>query len=76
MIFKLLLIIAIIAIVYFMFIKKTPTVGREKKASKKETPKTNDMVECASCGVYVDIDEAILSGTEYYCSNECLREKV
>ena len=76
MILKLLLVIGVIAVVYFMFIKKKPSVTSQKKATKKEAPITNDMVECASCGVYVEINEAILSGTEYYCSNECLRAKV
>ena len=75
MIMKLLLVIGVIAIIYFMFIKKKPLVPSQKKAPKKEMPKANDMVECASCGVYVEISEAILSGTEYYCSNECLSTK-
>ena len=76
MIMKLLLVIGVIAVVYFMFIKKKPSINSQKKAPKRETPQANDMVECASCGVYVEINEAILSGTKYYCSNECLSAKV
>ena len=76
MIMKFLLVIGVIAVVYFMFIKKKPSLGSQKKAAKKEVPKANDMVECASCGVYVEINEAILSDAKYYCSNECLSTKV
>ena len=72
MIMKVLLVVGVIAIVYFMFIKKKPAVASTKKANKKETPKANDMVECASCGVYVEVNEAILSDAKYYCSNECI----
>ena len=75
MIMKLLLVAGVIAIIYFMFIKKKPSVPSQKKAPKKEMPKANDMVECASCGVYVEINEAILSDAKYYCSTECLRTK-
>ncbi len=75
MIMKLLLVIGVIAVVYFMFIKKKPSITSQKKAPKKETPKANDMVECASCGVYVEIDEALLSDAKYYCSSECLNAK-
>ena len=74
MIMKLLLVIGVIAVIYFMFIKKKPSVT-SKKAEKKEVPKANDMVECASCGVYVEINEAILSDAKYYCSTECLNIK-
>ncbi len=75
MILKVLLIIGVIGIIYFMFIKKKPSIASQKKASKKEMPKANDMVECASCGIYVEINEAILSDAKYYCSNECLNTK-
>ena len=73
---ELLLIIAVIAVVYFMFIKKKPSLDSQKKSPKREVPKTNEMVECATCGVYVEINEAILSDAKYYCSNECLNTKV
>lgn len=68
MILKLLLVIAVIAIVYFMFIKP-------KKVSSKQQHKHNDaneMVQCEKCDVYVELQDAILSGSRYYCSTECL----
>ena len=76
MILKVLLVLSVIAIVYFMFIKKKPSVTSQKKAATKETPKANDMVACENCDIYVEINEAILSDAKYYCSNECLNAKV
>ncbi|DAB27806.1 MAG: hypothetical protein A2513_06285 [Sulfurimonas sp. RIFOXYD12_FULL_33_39] len=70
MILKLLLVIGVIAVVYFIFIKKKPS----DKISKNEE-QSSEMVECATCKVYCELDDAILSGSKYYCSKECL-EKV
>ena len=69
MILKLLLIIAVIGIIYFIFFKKKDI----KKAIKKDS-EANEMVECSVCGIYSEIDDSILSNGKYYCSNECLRE--
>ena len=72
MIFKLLLIIAIISIVYFMFFKKTTPAQTPKRTNKKSTPEIDEMVECSQCGVYVSLEESILSNGKYYCSRECI----
>lgn len=74
MILKVLLVLAVIGIVYFMFIKKKPTkVSKEKKGSQ-EKPQANDMVECTTCGVYSELSDSILSNSKYYCSNECIKK--
>ena len=72
MILKLLLVIAVIATVYFLFIKKKPLKNVRKKGSEK--PQSNDMVECQNCGIYAEVGDSILSGSSYYCSQECLKE--
>ena len=74
MILKLLLIIGVITIVYFMFIKKKPIQNFSKNDTKnsKDTLETNDMVECSACGTYAEISDAIISNNKYYCSNECV----
>jgi uncharacterized protein len=69
---KLLLIIGVISIVYFMFIKKKPENISKTKRDEKEA---DEMVECANCGVYAELDESFLSGSKYYCSKECLNAK-
>jgi uncharacterized protein len=71
MILKLLLIAAVIWVVYIMFFKNKSLKQNETKTKTKK-PQANDMVECASCGVYVEVSEAILSNGKYYCSRECL----
>ena len=72
MILKYLLVIAIIAAVYFFFIKKKPKNVAKKSGAKKEE-KASDMVECATCKTFISVDEAIISGSKYYCSDECLK---
>ncbi len=75
MILKFLLIAAVIAAVYFMFFKtKTLTKSTDTKEPKPKNPEVNDMIECATCGVYVEVKEAILSNGKYYCSRECLKK--
>jgi len=72
MILKILLIIAVIGIVYFMFIKQKPTIATKENGDKKAD--ADDMVECAECGVYVQLSESIVSNGKYYCSHECLKK--
>jgi len=59
---KILFVIAVFAVIYFLFFKKS-------KAKKKEL---EDMVECDSCKVFVSLEEAIEKNGKYYCSKECL----
>jgi len=72
MILKILLVVGIIALVYFIY-KKSKTPAKDLK--KEDTQKTNDMVECAQCGIYCELEDAILSSNKYYCSKECLEKK-
>jgi len=65
---KYLVVIAVIAFVYYVFIKEKP-----KKTTNDKNISTNDMVQCVKCDIYCELDEAILSGGQYYCSEECLR---
>ena len=71
MILKILLLVAVIGIVYFIFFKKKPNKMIEDSSDEK---KAHDMIECANCGVYSEIDDSILSNAKYYCSSECLKE--
>ncbi|QFR49921.1 hypothetical protein FJR48_09350 [Sulfurimonas lithotrophica] len=74
MIMKLLLVIGVIAAVYFFFIKKKPSEVKDKNNTKKDNTPSNEMVECASCGIYCDINDTILSNNKYYCSKECVNK--
>ncbi len=73
---KYLLVIGVIAAVYFFFIKKKPA----KKPTRSNTKQTKrlddeDMVECAKCGTYVRVDEAFIKNAQYFCSAECMNGK-
>jgi len=75
MILKLLLVIAVIGIVYFMFIKKTPIRSAKKESpSKKSEQKSEELVECVECGTYSSANDSFLKAGEYYCSRECLEK--
>ncbi|MEN8302734.1 MAG: PP0621 family protein [Campylobacterota bacterium] len=73
MILKLLLVIGVIAAVYFIFFKKKPikNTNSAKKDEKKEKLEANDMIECPSCGIYSELGDSVLSNGKYYCSSEC-----
>ena len=73
MILKILLIMVVVGIVYFMFIKKKPLNNfTNTKSNHDENLKTNDMIECSACGTYAEIDEMIISNNKYYCCQECV----
>ena len=72
MILKVLLVIVVIAIVYFAFIKKKPLKNTSRK--DKKSTNVNEMIECPVCHVYTEIDDCILSNAKYYCSKECLEK--
>ncbi|PLY12250.1 hypothetical protein CVO_07835 [Sulfurimonas sp. CVO] len=74
MILKILLVAGVIAIIYFMFIKKKPAVQNSNKEKKRDEIDSSDMVECSTCGIYCEIDDAILSNGKYYCSKECIEK--
>lgn len=68
---KWLVVIGVIGAIYFFFIKKKEVIAKTKGSdSSKEA---QEMVECVRCGVYVELDEAIVSNGKYYCSKECLK---
>jgi len=70
MILKLLLVLAVIGTVYYIFFKKKPI--KNKKTDKKSNIDASDMVECTNCGLYSELNDSILSSGKYYCSSECI----
>ncbi len=66
---KWLLVIGIIWFVYNYYIKKKTLTPKNKNQDLED----NDMVQCSTCKIYVEINEAIVSNGSYYCSKECLR---
>ena len=72
---KWLVVVGVVGLIYFIFIKKKPAVTKSndtKTEDKKDEVKSNDMVECSTCDIYCELDEAILSNNKYYCSDECV----
>ena len=74
MIWELLVIVIVIAVVYFMF-KKKPLKNRTKSNYKKdEEVESNDMVECSACGTYSELSDTIISNNKYFCCQECVEK--
>lgn len=69
---KYLLVVAVISIVYFFFIKKKPI--KDSNSSKDSKLESNDMVQCPTCGTYCEVNDSILSNGKYYCSKECVEK--
>lgn len=75
MILKILLVLAVIGVVYFIFFKKKPVSASKKPTAKKDKKlQSNDMVACSTCGVYIEVGETIISNNKYFCSDECLEK--
>ena len=81
MLLKLLLLAILGIAVYRLFGGTLPTI---KKSSVRTKPRPDDtqtkqidgdtLVECAQCGTYVTVKEAIIIGGRYYC-DECAASK-
>lgn len=65
---KLLIFVAIIVAVYFLFFRKKSV----RSDSQKNDEVSFEMVECAKCKTYIAKDEAIKKGNQYFCSTKCL----
>ena len=70
---KWLLVIGVVSFVYIYFIKKKPIPSNTLKKNDTSKSEINEMVECSVCKTYCEVSDMILSGSKYYCSQECLK---
>ncbi len=61
---RLLLLIAIVAVVYLLIRSYRKGESQERKLA------VDDMVRCAQCGVHVPKGESIQAGGQYFCCAE------
>ena len=59
---RLIFIIVIIALVYWLF-----KSYRKQPPEQDKPPKTQDMVSCAHCGIHLPKNESIFVDGKYYC---------
>lgn len=71
MLLKLILVIGVIAAVYFLFIKKSTPLTKKRHDNKKRKEDDQTMVECTTCGTFITMDDAVVSSGKFYCSTEC-----
>ena len=73
MLLKILLIVGVIAAVYFIFFKKgAPSVAAKRDGATQ--PDDDTMVPCETCGVFVSVKDAYLRDGKYYCSQSCMEQ--
>lgn len=70
---KLLLLVAGVWLIYTI-LKKYRSSLRQDEQAAPPTPAQEDMVRCVQCGVHLPKSESILSGGEFYCSDEHRRQ--
>ena len=66
---KWLLVIAVVAGIYFFFIKKKPLKG---SSTQPHSTQSDEMIACAECGTYCSVNDAYIKEGKYYCSKECM----
>jgi uncharacterized protein len=62
---KYLLLFGLIALVWWVFKKRPPSV---KKSSAKPPQNAEKMVPCAYCGVNLPVSDSIADGDSFYCT--------
>jgi len=70
---KLLLLVAVVAIVYVLLKNYKRAIARQEEATRPgESAQAGgeDMVRCAQCGVHLPKSESFLSQGLHYCSDE------
>ena len=65
---KLLLIVIVGAIVYFIVRGHVRSIARERQV--KPAAPEEDMVRCAQCGVHLPKSESVAAPGKYFCSEE------
>ncbi|MBE0492458.1 MAG: Prokaryotic metallothionein [Sulfurospirillum sp.] len=71
MVFKILILAAILFGLYFIFFRKT---SEPRSSQKKEQKRNSDeMLECNECGTFVSSREAIIKDGQFFCSKECAK---
>ncbi len=71
---KWLLVIGVVAAVYYLFIKKSAPLPKSGKSSSQDAADEDTLVPCETCGTYVSVHEAYLKDGRYYCSIECMKK--
>ncbi len=72
MLYKVLMLIAILFIIYLIFFRKSnKKTVTNKKRGRKPIPKGDIMIECKECATFANEDEAIIKDGKFYCSKKC-----
>lgn len=68
---KILLLVAVVAAVYFVLRGYARSIGRKDDTAAGATEaREEDMVQCRHCGIHLPRSEAVKLRDEHYCSEE------
>ena len=72
---KIIMIILIGLVVYFLFIRGRELDPLQNKPKKKDKNKQieDTLVQCAKCDVFVSDKEALIKDGKYFCSKDCAK---
>ena len=73
MIFKLILLIAVVTLVYFIFFKKNKTVENKSSEQKQQDITGEELIPCYKCGTLTSENETIIHNGQQFCSKECAK---
>ena len=66
---KILLVVAVIVAVYFIVRAYARALAAKRPIDSEQKP-TEDMVQCAHCGVHLPRGDSIAGGGRFFCSTE------
>lgn len=65
---RVLIFLLAIGLVVWILIRLARGSSLQDKSKSKSTPKVDEMVRCAKCGVFTPRSEATQDGDRFYCS--------
>lgn len=69
------LVVVVVLSLLFLWIKSSRKISNSdnKQNKKKDDIQSlkSDMTKCEKCGTYIQINDAVMSGGKYICTNNC-----
>ena len=66
----------IILIALVLIVIAAKRLWQTSRPGEKPRLKTDQMVQCANCGIYIPAQEALQQGEQYYCSQAHMDENI
>ena len=67
---KYVIVLVVVGVAVWLFASRTRVGGRQGERGPRVPPKPSHMAQCAQCGVHLPASEALIEGTNVYCSED------